>query len=430
MNVAAVGEVFAAIGWLSWVVIVPVSWLLLAAAVTFLLGRSARLFDQEERRLQSHRGAAAIHTQAQVAPHPDVGGRRRILVVDDDPSLRLLLRTTFDAGEFAVEEAASAETAADVARFWRPSVVILDIRLPGTDGIAFCRQLKRDPERSPIVILLTGAENGDVEANDASADGILRKPFSPLELLGLVDRLTGSARQLLVEAPRRDEDQILLYARDLARLVDVERSQRRLLQHAYRETVTALADALEAKDPLTGLHAFRVQRYALELTEAVDGGLLDDPSLEYGFLLHDVGKIGLPDRIVNKPGPLTKDELRIVQRHPVVGAELLAGVALLRGEGLRVVRSHHERWDGAGYPDHLAEAEIPIGARIFAVADALDAMTSDRPYRGAIPWEAAAEEIVAQTGRQFDPGVVAAFARREGRLRELCEVQHAVSGRS
>jgi HD-GYP domain-containing protein (c-di-GMP phosphodiesterase class II) len=138
----------------------------------------------------------------------------------------------------------------------------------------------------------------------------------------------------------------------------------------------------------------------------------------------------LPDRIVNKPGPLTKDELRIVQRHPVVGAELLAGVALLRGEGLRVVRSHHERWDGAGYPDHLAEAEIPIGARIFAVADALDAMTSDRPYRGAIPWGAAAEEILAQTGRQFDPGVVAAFARRKGRLRELCEVQHAVGGRS
>jgi response regulator RpfG family c-di-GMP phosphodiesterase len=429
MNVAAVGEVFAATGWLSWVVIVLGSWFLLAAAVTFLLGRSAPLFDHEERRLQSHRGATAIHTQARVAP-PDVAGRRRILVVDDDPSLRLLLRTTFDAGEFAVEEAASAETAADVARFWRPSVVILDIRLPGKDGIAFCRQLKRDPERSPIVILLTGAENGDVEAKAAGADGILRKPFSPLELLGLVDRLTGSARQLLVEVPRRDEDQILLYARDLARLVDVERSQRRLLQHAYRETVTALADALEAKDPLTGLHAFRVQRYALELTEAVDGGLLDDPSLEYGFLLHDVGKIGLPDRIVNKPGPLTKDELRIVQRHPVVGAELLAGVALLRGEGLRVVRSHHERWDGAGYPDHLAEAEIPIGARIFAVADALDAMTSDRPYRGAIPWEAAAEEILAQTGRQFDPGVVAAFARREGRLQELCEVQHAVGGRS
>jgi ribonuclease P protein subunit RPR2 len=426
LNVAAIGEVLAAAGWLYWLVLGIAGWLALGAAVTLFVGRSVRVFDREERRLQSHPGPPTVHRETQVATSPDVGERRRILIVDDDPALRLLLRTTFDAGEFAVEEAGSAETAADVARFWRPSAVILDIGLPGMDGIAFCRELKHDPE-APIIVVLTGAENGEREVKAAGADGILRKPFSPLELLGLIDRLTGASRRMIVEAPRSDEEQILLYARDLARLVDVERGQRRLLQQAYRETVTALADALEAKDPLTGLHAFRVQRYALELTEAVDNGLLDDPSLEYGFLLHDVGKIGLPDQIVNKPGPLTKDELRVVQRHPVVGAELLAGVALLRGEGIRVVRSHHERWDGAGYPDHLAEAEIPLGARIFAVADTLDAMTSDRPYRRACPWEVAAEEIVTQTGRQFDPGVVAAFARQEGRLRQLCEAQHAVS---
>ena len=428
MYVAALGGVFAA-GWLYWLLLVVGAWFALAAVVTLALGRSTRLFESEERRLQSAPGAAGVRTARRQRPRPDPGGRRRILIVDDDPSLRLLLRTTFDAGEFAVEEADSAETASDVARFWRPAAVVLDIQLPGKDGIAFCRELKREAEDPPVVVLLTGAENGEAEARAAGADGILRKPFSPLELLGLLDRLTGEGRQLAVEAPRRTDEQIVLYARDLARLVDVERTQRRLLQQAYRETVTALADALEAKDPLTGLHAVRVQRYALELTNAVDSGLLDDPSLEYGFLLHDVGKIGLPDQIVNKPGPLTKDELHVVQRHPVVGAELLSGVALLRGEGLRVVRSHHERWDGAGYPDHLAETEIPIGARIFAVADALDAMTSDRPYRRALPWEDAADEIVAQNGRQFDPGVVAAFARQEGRLRELCGVQHAVGGR-
>jgi ribonuclease P protein subunit RPR2 len=390
------------------------------------VGRCVRLFDKQERRLQTDRGAVTAGGETKATAVPDFGGRRRILVVDDDPSLRLLLRTTFAAEEFAVEEAGSVETAAGVARFWRPSVVILDIGLPGADGIAFCRRLKHDSEGSPVVILLTGSENRESEARAVGADGILRKPFSPLELLGLIDRLTGAGRQLSVEAPRSGDEQILLYARDLARLVDVERGQRRLLEHAYRETVTALADALEAKDPLTGLHALRVQRYALELTEAVDRRLLEDPSLEYGFLLHDVGKIGMPDRIMNKPGPLTKDELHLVQRHPVVGAELLAGVALLRGEGLRVVRSHHERWDGAGYPDRLAETEIPLGARIFAVADALDAMTSDRPYRRAVPWGGAVEEIVAQAGRHFDPGVVAAFARREGRLRQLCELQQAV----
>ncbi len=426
INVAAIGEMFAAAGWLYLLVLGIVGWLLLAAAVTSFVGRSVRLFDKQERRLQTDRGAVTAGGETRVAAVPNFGGRRRILVVDDDPALRLLLRTTFGADEFAVEEAGSAETASGVVRFWRPSVVILDIGLPGADGIAFCRRLKRDTEGSPVVILLTGSENGESEAKAAGADGILHKPFSPLELLGLIDRLTGAGRQLSVEAPRSGDEQILLYARDLARLVDVERGQRRLLQHAYRETVTALADALEAKDPLTGLHALRVQRYALELTEAVDRRLLEDPSLEYGFLLHDVGKIGMPDRIMNKPGPLTKDELHLVQRHPVVGAELLAGVALLRGEGLRVVRSHHERWDGAGYPDHLAETQIPLGARIFAVADALDAMTSDRPYRRAVPWGGAVEEIVAQAGRHFDPGVVAAFTRREGRLRQLCELQQAV----
>jgi response regulator RpfG family c-di-GMP phosphodiesterase len=426
INVAAIGEVFGAAGWLFWLALGIVGWLLLAAGVTLFVGRSVRLFDQRERRLQSTRDAQMVPGESKVTTVPDFGRRRRILVVDDDPSLRLLLRTTFAAAEFAVEEAESAEIASGVVRFWRPSVVILDIGLPGADGIAFCRKLKKDPEGSPVVILLTGSDNGESEAKAAGADGILHKPFSPLELLGMIDRLTGAGRQLSVEAPRSDDEQILIYARDLARLVDVERGQRRLLQHAYRETVTALADALEAKDPLTGLHALRVQRYALELTEAVDRRLLDDPSLEYGFLLHDVGKIGMPDRIMNKPGPLTSDELQLVQRHPVVGAELLAGVALLQGEGLRVVRSHHERWDGAGYPDHLVATQIPLGARIFAVADALDAMTSDRPYRRAVPWEDAVDEIVTQGSRHFDPGVVAAFARREGRLRQLCELQQAV----
>jgi putative two-component system response regulator len=429
MSNVAIGEVLAAAGWLSWLPLIFAGWVLLAAVVTLILGRSIRVFDNEERRLQSQRGAAAPAKAPATAYGRDIGGKRRVLIVDDDPSLRVLLRTTLDAGEFSVEEAGSAEAAADLARFWRPSVVILDIGLPGADGIAFCRELKRNPDDAPIVVVLTGAEDGEGEARAAGAEGVLRKPFSPLELLGVIDRLTGQERRLSVESPRPSDEQIVLYARDLARLVDVERAQRRLLQQAYRETVTALADALEAKDPLTGLHAHRVQRYAVELTEAVDALLLDDPSLEYGFLLHDVGKIGLPDEIVNKPGPLTKDELHVVQRHPLVGAELLAGVALLRGEGLRVVRSHHERWDGAGYPDRLAEAEIPLGARIFAVADTLDAMTSDRPYRRALPWDAAVEEIVAQTGRQFDPGVVAAFVRREGLMRELREVQHAVGGR-
>lgn len=347
--------------------------------------------------------------------------RRRILVVDDDPSLRLLLRETLAADEFALEEASSAEEAREVARFWRPSVVLLDVTLPGLDGLSFCRQLTRgDPESDPMVIMLTGTKMTEDEAREAGARAMLRKPFSPLELIGLIDCLEMSMEPL-AGVNQDDAGQLLFYARDLSRIVGVERAQRRLLQQAYRQTVAALTDALEAKDPGTGQHAQRVQHYALTLTEVVDRRLLDDPSLEYGFLLHDVGKIGIADQVLNKPGPLTPDERSLIELHPTIGAEILSSVALLQGEGVEVVRSHHERWDGAGYPEGLAGDDIPLGARIFALADALDAMTSDRPYRDALSWDEATDEILAQDAAQFDPQVVRAFCVRERRLRRIFE---------
>jgi ribonuclease P protein subunit RPR2 len=353
-------------------------------------------------------------------PQPETVTRRRILVVDDDPSLRLLLRTTLAADEFELEEVASAEEAGEVARFWRPSIVLLDVTLPGMDGLAFSRQLTRQPAYdNPTVILLTGAELTNAEARAAGAKAILRKPFSPLELIRLIDDVEEPSAELLVGETEADAEQLLVYARDLSRMIEVERAQRRLLQHAYRQTVTALADALEAKDRQTGLHAQRVQHYALTLTEGVDPGLLDDASLEYGFVLHDIGKIGVPNQVLEKREPLTDAEWRLIQAHPTIGAEILGDVTLLQGHGLDVVRHHHERWDGGGYPESLAGEEIPLGARIFALADTLDAMTSNRPYRQALGWERATEEILGQTGRQFDPEVVKVFSVRERRLRRI-----------
>ena len=353
-------------------------------------------------------------------PQHSFAPRRRILVVDDDPSLRLLLRTTLAADEFELEEVASAEEAGDAARFWRPSVVLLDVTLPGMDGLAFSKQLTHQPIYGhPTVILLTGAELTNADARAAGAHAILRKPFSPLELVRLIDELEEPPKELLVGETERDAEQLLVYARDLSRMIEVERAQRRALQHAYRQTVAALADALEAKDPQTGRHAQRVQHYALTLTQAVDPALLDDPSLEYGFLLHDVGKIGVPNEVLEKPGPLSRPEWTLIRAHPTIGAEILGDVTLLQGQGIAVVQSHHERWDGGGYPAGLTREEIPLGARIFALADTLDAMTSDRPYRQALSWDEATEEILGQTGRQFDPQVVKAFSTRERRLRRI-----------
>ena len=142
-------------------------------------------------------------------------------------------------------------------------------------------------------------------------------------------------------------------------------------------------------------------------------------STAYGFLLHDVGKIGIPDGILLKPGPLSLAERRKMETHTVLGEAMLSGVVFLKGDGLKIVRSHHERWDGRGYPDGLVRDEIPLGARIFAVADALDAMTSHRPYRRAMSWNAAHVEILEQRKRQFDPDVVDAFVTIDSTLREI-----------
>src|SRR5947208_1217034 len=176
-------------------------------------------------------------------------------------------------------------------------------------------------------------------------------------------------------APAGDaaDAQLDLGADDLRRLVEIERAQRILLQNAYEDTVVALARALESKDSGTGAHSQRVQRYALELADAVAPELLGDASAEHGFLLHDVGKIGIPDRVLRKPGPLDPDERRLMETHPLARARTLSRGSLLRGQWRKVGRSHPERCDGWRYPDRIARAEIPLAAWVCAVADTLDA---------------------------------------------------------
>jgi response regulator RpfG family c-di-GMP phosphodiesterase len=346
----------------------------------------------------------------------------RILLVDDDAGLRALLRTTFEAVDVELDEASSAATAAAAIEQHPPDVMVLDVQMPGMDGLAFCRAVKGAAATRAIgVVLLSGNGSTPAAAREAGADAFLRKPFSPLELLAIVERLAGGLQPVPFRSEEGDgvEEQLELYARDLRHLLEIERVQRRLLQNAYRETVLALASALESKDTVTRAHSQRVQRYAMELAREVSPRLVDDPTIEYGFLLHDVGKIGIPDTILNKRGPLSDEERRLMKTHTTIGEQMLGGVAFLQGEGLKIVRHHHERWDGDGYPDKLVGTDIPLGARVFAVADALDAMTSDRPYRPARSWQEAGSEIMQQAKRQFDPFVVKAFRDCEPRLRAV-----------
>ena len=347
----------------------------------------------------------------------------RILLVDDDPGLRALVSATFDDVGVDVVEADSAAAARAAIAEEPPDVIVLDVVMPRESGLELCRKLKLSPETASIpIVLLSGA--ADVEARRSSASGAdayLSKPFSPLQLLAVVERLAGGEDVPPLEQLPRDgaDAQLLMYARDLRQLLELERAQRRLIQLAYRETVGALTDALATKDTGTSAHSQRVRRYAVEVARAIDPALAEDPSVESGFLLHDVGKIGIPDSILGKPAALTDDERRLMQQHPVLGEQMLHSVAFLQGEGLAVVRSHHERWDGGGYPDGLEGTDIPLAARVFAIADALDAMTTTRPYRRAGSWAAAAQEILAQKGTQFDPAVVKVFAECETELRRV-----------
>jgi ribonuclease P protein subunit RPR2 len=393
--------------WLEWLAAGVGAWFVAGTAMAFVLARALSFGSNSD-----------IRPSERAAETP-VPLRSRVLIVDDDAPLRSLLRATLAADEFDVREAGSSEEALQVMRFWRPAVLLLDVNLPGMDGLSLCAEIQRTTA-DVSVLLLTGEDVSRTTARLAGAKGVVRKPFSPMELLGLI-ALVLEGKEFVSEPAAADDGQLLIYARDLASIAKAERRQRKLLQEAYRQTATALADAVDVRDRATGLHAQRVRRYALELAELIDPALLEDPSLEYGFLLHDVGKIGISDQVLLKPGPLSPEEQELVRLHPNIGAQILRDVALLQGAGLDVVLHHHERWDGAGYPHGLAGEGIPLSARIFAVADTLDAMTSDRPYRSAVAWDDAVGEIVAQSGRQFDPEIVDAFVADAGGLRAVYE---------
>jgi two-component system response regulator RpfG len=346
----------------------------------------------------------------------------RLLLVDDDAALRELVRTTFELVDVEVVEADSAE-AAERALAERPAdLAVIDLALPRVGGAELHRRLKQDPAtRSIPVVLLSGDPAAAQIAAELRVEAFLPKPFSPLQLLAVAERLTGSAAPIPLGAPVSEgpEAQLLLYARDLRHLLELERGRNDLLGNSYRELVVALAGAIEIRTAGGHGHPERVRRYALELTRLVEPELSADTSLELGFLLHDVGMAAIPDSILRKAGDLSADERRVLETHPMLGSQLIAGLSLLRGEGLAVIRHHHERWDGSGYPDGLHGAEIAVGARIFAVADALDSMLTGRPYRTALEWQAAVREVERQAGRQFDPTVVTAFREASTRLQAL-----------
>lgn len=315
--------------------------------------------------------------------------RERVIVVDDhQPVARTIVRWLEREG-YHCSTAHSLADAMTLAERHHFGIVLTDVHMPGGSGLDLARRLK-DRDGSIQVIIITGSTTLEtaIEALRLDTDDYLLKPFDPKELLHAVRR-AAEHRRLLLE--NRD------HRKNLERRV---REQASRLEKLYLSSIHSLVSALEAKDPHTRGHSDRVGEYAAALLEEVGG--VDPESLRIGATLHDIGKIGITGGVLRKAGPLDGDEVLHIRQHPSIGVQILSPFLEDR-TALGVVRHHHERWDGAGYPDGLAGEEIPLGARIVAIADTFDAMTTARPYRGARTPEQAVAEIQQEAGRQFDP---------------------------
>jgi response regulator RpfG family c-di-GMP phosphodiesterase len=288
----------------------------------------------------------------------------------------------------------------------RPPLIVTDLKMPNMTGIELLQQV-RAVDQDAAVIVLTGAADVKtaIESLKLGAYDFIMKPVNVDELLIAADRAL-ERRHLLIE---RRQYQVVLEHRVEEATQHLAAAYREL-ESTYRATLEALGSALDTRDVGTESHSRRVHGYAL--ATAREYGMPEPKigDLAHGVLLHDIGKIGIPDAILLKPGPLTAEEWKIMRTHPAIGKRLVENIPFLRG-AVPIIYSHHEKWDGSGYPHGLAAEDIPVGARIFAVVDAFDAMTFDRPYSKAIPFDAAKSELKRCANSHFDPAVVEAFLR-------------------
>jgi len=331
--------------------------------------------------------------------------RASILIADDDAQMRAILREFLET-DYECATAKSAEEALAKLAGGSFDLILSDITMGGMSGL---EMLPHVLSLSPgtVVVMISGASSVDcaLDAIRAGAFDYVVKPFDLLHA-GLAVRRALEHRAL-VEAKRSYEN----YLEEICarRTAELDRALDSL-EDSYRQTLKALVAALETRDQETHGHSERVVTFSLRLGRelGLDEARLRD--LEFGALLHDIGKIGVPDSVLRKPARLTEAEWERMRQHPALGRQILADIEFLEGAS-RVVAEHHERWDGSGYPFGLRGEEIDLNARIFAVADAFDAMVSDRVYRRGRPYEEAAAELDKFAGSQFDPTVVEAFHR-------------------
>jgi response regulator RpfG family c-di-GMP phosphodiesterase len=334
----------------------------------------------------------------------------RVLVVDDEAYIREIICRKLGGEGYDCDDAGDAESA--LARLSQDpyDCILSDINMPGMDGIELLRTIRRT-DGDVAVIMITGAPDldGALEAMRLGAYDHLAKPLNLTHLSLTVERAIEQKR--LVAENRQ-------YQRNLESMVESRTNQLREandeLRRLFMGSIKALAQALEAKDEYTQGHSERVAEVAVGIARYLSLSDSEINDMWLGGFLHDIGKIGIQESVLNKPGKLSACEWELIQQHPVLAERILCPIEEL-SDVIKIVRHHHERYDGSGYPDGLAGSEIPLGARILSVADAYDALTSKRPYRDALPHDDAIAVLEEAAGTQFDPVIVRAFLSCESR---------------
>jgi putative nucleotidyltransferase with HDIG domain len=335
----------------------------------------------------------------------------KVLVVDDEEAIREVVSTLLTAQGYQCTTSSNGRLALDAFRKGTFDLVLSDIVMPEMDGLKLLGELRLEDPDVPVIMVTAMHDIAiALEAIRAGAYDYILKPFEK-------DQLHLSVRRALEHRALVMENRI--YQSDLEHLV-AERTQQlsvalQELEQSYDYTLEALGGALDAKDAETEGHCQRVTAFTITMAKAMNVDKAVLRHMARGAFLHDIGKMGIPDSILRKPGPLTSQEREIMRRHCEIGYSVLERIPFLK-EAAEIVLSHQECYDGSGYPRGLRGEEIPLGARIFAVADTLDAMISDRPYRKALPISAAREEIKRFSGRQFDPKVVEVFLAQPDRV--------------